>query len=122
MGCKSDRQDHRLQRHVPAILVGQPRPVAEGSGEPPTGARAAFSLIRRAGARPGAGNFRTAGGEDRRTIGEAVPTSGVVEGTSWRRRLQAGEGRESVSADSIHVLEASRRATGDDDFRLAWTR
>ena len=64
-----------------------PELLAEGPGEPAARARRSFSPVAGSHPRSGAGRLGSAGGEDRRALGEAVSAAGTVAGTCGRPRL-----------------------------------
>ncbi len=72
---------------VTSATYRQSSSVSRELGEPAARARAALPAARGDGARSGAGDFRFAGGEDRRPVGEALSAGGTVEGTFRRRGL-----------------------------------
>ena len=84
-----------MSRHLPAVVARHAGAAAEGSGEPPAGARSALPAAAGGDSRPGAGGVGPAGGEGRRPVGEAVSARRVVAGTGRRHGLQAGHGRRA---------------------------
>ena len=85
------------------------RLLARGPPLPPSG---------RGRPRPGAGDIGPAGGEDRRPVGQALSTPGTLERSGGHKRLPDGQRRESLSPQSLYVLETRRAPAGDDELRL----
>src|SRR5215831_4403236 len=81
LGCEGDAKADRDERDVPAVVEGHTGVVEARSRQPAAYACFADAPLGRNGARPGARDFGAVGREDRRSIGEALPTGGTVEGT-----------------------------------------
>ena len=110
----------RHERDLSPVLEGDAGAAAEGSRESAAGARAAIAAAGGSDSRPGAGCLGSARRAARRAVCEAVSARGVVEG-ALGTGLRAGQGRQTLSPQPVHVLETVEPASVVDELRRGGT-
>src|ERR1700730_14854230 len=89
LGCKGHAEADCHQCNLPTVIEDHARAPAERPGESPPGSWTALSSPSGRHSGPGPGHFWSAGRENRRGIGKALPARWTVERDQWAE-LPAG--------------------------------